>query len=286
MKTLNFVTLALVSVLSTALVSGQVDPEKLPAEAYRRNPDLKLYFAYPEGKKGTGEKLPTIVFFFGGGWNTGSVVAFAHQAEYFSKKGMLVVLADYRIKSKHGTTPFDAVQDAKSAMRYVKANAARLGVDTDRLAAGGGSAGGHLAACTAFCPGNNSPEDDLSISPVPKALVLFNPVVDFSFLRDREEVKQAGIDIFAISPYHHIAPGAPPTLIMHGTNDTTVPVSTVVAFDKKMAETGNKCVLKLYEGYGHGFFNIRNNNATAYHLTIKDVDEFLTTLGYISTPKK
>jgi acetyl esterase/lipase len=282
MKTLNYFALTLLSALFTVQVaSGQVDPEKLPAEVYRYNPDLKLYFAYPEGKQGMGEKLPTIVFFFGGGWTNGSVVAFARQAEYFSQKGMLVVLADYRIKSKHQTTPLDAVQDAKSAMRYVKANAGRLGVDTTRLAAGGGSAGGHLAACTAFSPKVNSPADDLSISPIPKALVLYNPVVIFPHTPERGEGMTEN-ELISISPYHHIFPDAPPTLIMHGTNDTTVPASTVETFDKKMAETGNKCVLKLYEGYGHGFFNYRENNPTAYHLTIKDVEEFLASLGYIS----
>ena len=275
--------LTLVSVLLTAQVSGQVDPEKLPAEVYRHNPDLKLYFAYPEGKQGTGEKMPTIVFFFGGGWTSGSVVAFARQAEYFSQKGMLVVLADYRIKNKHGTTPFDAVQDAKSVMRYVKANADRLGVDITRLAAGGGSAGGHLAACTAFCPSNDSPEDDLSISPIPRALVLYNPVVDFLYYRNKWDNSFTEETYRNISPYHHIAKGAPPTLIMHGTDDQTVPVSTVEAFSKKMTEMGNRCVLKLYEGYGHGFFNYRVNNPTPYNLTAKDVEEFLVSLGYITS---
>ena len=281
MKVMKNLALTIFFVLSIAQTSGQVDPGKLPAEVYRHDPDLKLYFAYPEGKQDTGEKLPTIVFFFGGGWRTGSVNAFARQAEHFSRRGMLVVLADYRINSKHQTTPFDAVQDAKSAMRYVKAHADRLRVDTTRLAAGGGSAGGHLAACTAFCPGNDSPDDDLSISPVPKALVLYNPVVDFSLFQNRLENMQIGDRHLTISPYHHIVKGAPPTLIMHGTDDATVPAWTVEAFSKKMTEMDNYCVLKLYEGYGHGFFNYRDNNPTPYNLTIKDADDFLTSLGFI-----
>ena len=118
MKVLKFLALTLIFVLSVTQLSGQVDPEKLPAEVYRHNPDLKLYFAYPEGKQG---KLPTIVFFFGGGWRTGSVTAFARQAEYFSRRGMPVALADYRISSKHrGAMSFDAVQDAESAMCYAR----------------------------------------------------------------------------------------------------------------------------------------------------------------------
>ena len=257
------------------------NPEELPAEVYRHDPDLKLYFSYPNNKQATGEKLPAIVFFFGGGWTGGSVQHFARQAEYFSQKGMLAVLADYRIQNKHQTTPYDAVQDAKSAIRYLKVNADRLGVDTTRLAAGGGSAGGHLAACTAFCPGNDAPEDDLSISPVPKALVLYNPIVNTTpvqFWGDR-----MGENYMTISPYHHIYRGAPPTLILHGTEDEIVPPSTVEAFCKKMTETGNHCILKLYQGYGHAFFNYSETDPTPYHLTLNDVDEFLTSLGYIKS---
>ena len=66
--------------------------------------------------------------------------------------------------------------DAKSALRYVRAHATELGIDPQRIAAAGGSAGGHLAAFTALVDGLDDPQDDLAVSCKPNALVLFNPV--------------------------------------------------------------------------------------------------------------
>ena len=92
---------------------------------------------------------------------------------------MVAVRADYRVKSRHGVTPKECVEDAKSAVRWIHQNAATLGVDPSRIVAAGGSAGGHIAACTALAPGLDAPDEDLSISSKPNALVLFNPVLRF-----------------------------------------------------------------------------------------------------------
>ena len=145
---------------------------------YLDYPTGKLYIYHSEGKKK--HNNPAIVFFFGGGWNSGSPKQFEPQAKYLAKYGMSVVLADYRTKNNAGTTPKEALMDAKSAMRFLKINAISLGIDPEKILAGGGSAGGHLAAATAFCGNINHPKDDLSVSSVPKALILFNPVIDNS----------------------------------------------------------------------------------------------------------
>ena len=68
--------------------------------------------------------------------------------------------------------------DAKSAMRYVYKNAAALGIDASKIAAGGISAGGHLAAATAFSKGFDDPADDLQVNCKPSALALIVPVID------------------------------------------------------------------------------------------------------------
>ena len=136
-------------------------------------------------------------------------------------------------KNRHGTSPFESVKDARSAIRFLKKNGHRFGIDTSRIVASGGSAGGHLAACTALIDEVNEPSDDFSFSPVPYALVLFNPVVDtgkrgygFEKVKGRE---------FEISPVHHITEGVPPTLIMHGKDDKTVPYENVVRFSHETA---------------------------------------------------
>jgi acetyl esterase len=105
---------------------------------------LKMNVDFPPGWKKT-DTRPVIVFFFGGGWNGGSVNAFARQAEYFSSRGLVCARADYRIKNKDGVTPDKCVEDARSAIRWVRANSAELGIDPQKLITAGGSAGGHLA---------------------------------------------------------------------------------------------------------------------------------------------
>src|SRR5690606_36825431 len=121
-----------------------------------------------------------IVFFFGGAWTMGTVEQFVPQATHLAARGMVAIVADYRVFGRHGTSAFEAIADARSAIRWVRGHAQELGIDPDRIAAGGGSAGGHLAASTALLDGPDDPGDDLRVSARPSALVLFNPAVDTS----------------------------------------------------------------------------------------------------------
>lgn len=225
-----------------------------------------------------GMQLPAIVFFFGGGWVGGTPDHFRLQSEYFASRGMLAVCPDYRTKNKHGTSPFESVKDARSAMRFLKMNGHRFGIDTLRIVASGGSAGGHLAACTALIDEVNESTDDLSFSPVPYALVLFNPVVDtgrrgygFEKVKGRE---------FEISPVHHISEGVPPTLIMHGKDDKTVPYENVVRFSHAMKQQGNKCILKGYKKQGHGFFNY-SRKPEYFKKTLRETESFLDAMNLL-----
>ena len=109
---------------------------------------LFLHVYNPDGHKDSDRK-PAIVFFFGGGWNGGTPKQFEPHCQYLSQRGMVAITAEYRVKSRNKTTPFECVKDGKSAIRWVRANANKLGVDPSRIAAGGGSAGGHVAAAVA-----------------------------------------------------------------------------------------------------------------------------------------
>lgn len=217
-------------------------------------------------------KLPAIVFFFGGGWVSGNPSHFELQAEYLATRGIVAFCPDYRTMSRFSTTPFESVMDAKSAIRYLKIHADELGIDAKKIVASGGSAGGHLAACTAVIENINESTDDLTVSSIPMALVLFNPVVDTGKKGYGQE-KMGGRE-FELSPVHHITANVPSTLIMHGKDDKTVPYENVVRFNYLMKQQGNKCVLVGYKKQGHGFFNY-NKSPKHFKKTLSKTEDFL-----------
>ena len=194
---------------------------------------------------------------------------------------MVGIVADYRVKSRQATTPFDCVEDGKSAIRWLRANADRLAIDPRRLAAGGGSAGGHVAAATATVPGLDAKSDNLKINCRPNALLLFNPVYDngpggYGHSRVRDRFRE-------ISPFHNIGKGMPPTIVFLGTRDKLVPVKTAHAFRKMMQQVGSRSELFLYENQPHGFFN-RRQSPKHFLATVTEMDRFLASLGYIQGP--
>lgn len=217
-------------------------------------------------------KLPAIVFFFGGGWVGGDPSQFRLQAEYMATRGIIAFCADYRTKSRHSTSPFESVMDAKSAIRYLKIHGDKLGIDIHKIVASGGSAGGHLAACTAVIENVNEITDDVSVSSVPMLLVLFNPVVDTGKKGYGQE-KLAGRE-FELSPVHHITSRVPETLIMHGKDDTIVPYENIHRFNYLMKQQGNKCTLEGYKKQGHGFFNY-NRSPKYFKKTLTRTESFL-----------
>ncbi|MFT7070625.1 MAG: acetyl esterase/lipase [Spirosomataceae bacterium] len=229
-----------------------------------------------------GVKYPAIVFFFGGGWNSGDRQHFIHHAKYFSQRGIVCFLADYRTKNNSQTTPFESVRDAKSAMRFIRKNAANFNVDPTKIITAGGSAGGHLAAATAFITDYNETTDDLNVSPIPNALVLYNPVIDngpggYGYERVGDAYKQ-------FSPLHNIQKNAPPTIFFLGTQDALIPTETAEYYAKIMEKVGNRCDLKLYGGQIHGFFNYQN--IEYYKMTVSATDKFLQSLGYLTENPK
>jgi acetyl esterase/lipase len=245
---------------------------------YKEINDTKLLMEvhYPE-KIDSSKAYPAMVFFFGGGWVGGDISQFINQAKHFSKRGVVCFLVDYRTKNKNNTTPFECVKDAKSAIRFIRKKASYFRVDTTKIIASGGSAGGHLAAATALIDIYNEATDDLSISCIPNALVLFNPVIDngpggYGFEKIKDAYK-------TFSPLHNIKKGAPPTIIFLGTNDKHIPVETVAYYKKVMEKVGSRCDSKLYEGQSHGFFNYKH--LENYKKTVMEADAFLVSLGYL-----
>lgn len=237
---------------------------------------LFLYIFNPKNHQPSDER-PVAIFFFGGAWNGGTPTQFEHHCRYLSARGMVAIVADYRVKSRHGTTPKECVMDGKSAIRWIRSNAGKLGIDANRIAAGGGSAGGHIAAATGTVVGLEQPKENLRISSQPNALLLFNPVYDngpngYGHSRVKDVYPQ-------ISPIDNIKKDTPPTIVFLGTNDSLVPVETAKDYKRRMEIAGRRCDLHLYDGQPHGFFNYGNQK---YYLdTVEKMDKFLVSLKYI-----
>lgn len=248
-------------------------------EVYKEVGDFALTMNIFEPTNKSNSPRAAIVFFFGGGWVGGDPKQFYPHCRHLAEQGMVAMSAEYRIRSKHETTPFECVKDGKSAVRWIRQNAVRLGIDPNRIAAGGGSAGGHVAAATGTVTGLDE-DSDQSISARPNALVLFNPVYDNGpDGYGHERVKDRYRDI---SPMHNISEDMPPAIVFLGTKDKLIPVATAETFKRRMFEVGVLSELELYPEQGHGFFNHGRSENRFYNQTVAKMDEFLKTLGFLA----
>lgn len=287
---LNVVALVLVSLYvglnGACAAEVNYDPDKRMTYKTADGVELKLHFFDPEGLKPS-DRRAAIVFFFGGGWNGGTPKQFYEQARVLADRGMVAISAEYRIKKRHKTTPFECVKDGKSAVRWIRQHASELGVDPSRIVASGGSAGGHVAACTGVIKGLDEAGEDLAVSSIPNAMILFNPVLDTTAkgygLKSVGKSRQT-----EISPCHHVGAGIVPTLVFHGTADTTVPFENAERFTRLMKEAGNVCHLERSHGNGHGSFNgihfrPKTKDLGPYNHSIKASVSFLELHGFLDS---
>ena len=274
--------LALVYAFTACGKTEKLNFEGATTEVYKKasGDELYIYIFAPEGHDPEKDKRPAAVFFFGGGWNGGTPTQFEQHSRYLASRGMVAAVADYRVKSRQKTSPKECVADGKSAVRYLRKHAKRLGIDPDRIAAGGGSAGGHVATATGTLPKLDDPADDASISSKSNALLLFNPVYDNGpdggWAHDR--VKAYWEDI---SPAHNIDAETPPAIVFLGEKDPLIPVSTAERFQKKMQDAGVESQLHTYPGQPHGFFNEAKGGREIFLDTLRKTDAFLVKLGYL-----
>ncbi|MCX8038808.1 MAG: alpha/beta hydrolase [Candidatus Sumerlaeia bacterium] len=250
---------------------------------YKKTPqgELKLIVTFPTEWK-PGDQRPGVVFFSGGAWANSLINQFKDRAEYFAGRGMIAARADYRAFRSHGTGPDKAVEDARSAMRWMRAHAAELGLDPNRLAAGGSSAGGHLAACTAVAVAPDDPNDDLRISCAPNALLMVNCVADFKGMDESEKFRQrvpGGAAMAArLSPARHLSPQWPPTLVLDGDQDRWFDLAKTVV--DKLAAHGVHAELWIAPGEGHPFSNF----SPWREASMAKMDEFLAAMGWLKGP--
>jgi acetyl esterase len=258
--------------------TGTEDPScKTPPDSviYKHTPqgDLKLYFHYP-GDWNPSDRKPVIVFFFGGGWAGGNIKQFLPQAEYLSGRGIIAVRADYRIRNRHGTTPDKCVEDGKSAVRWIRQNAALIGGDPDRIVSSGGSAGGHVAVCTYVVEGLEAEDEDLSISSRPNLLILYNPVMDLTGERFSNRFGSEEMAL-RISPNQHLSLSVPPMIMFFGSDDPLI--KPAIQTLDRCRDLGLDARLWIADGVSHAFFN----RSPWLESTIFLSDKFLVEMGYL-----
>jgi acetyl esterase/lipase len=264
------------------------------------NEEVKLFYIQPVDKKPV-KNRPAIVWIHGGGWTGGITETFFPHARYFASRGAVGFCIHYRlVKADGSVTLADCLADCKSAIRYIREHAEELGIDPDKIIVAGDSAGGHLASCLGTVDGFDSPTDNLTISAVPNAMVLYNPLSDFTtspFINriiggaalDKRPTPESQIPnpgqlelARQLSPLYNVRKNQPTTLVLHGTDDTVILPEQSVRFTEAMKKAGNRCELVLLPDTKHAFVCVKwkaseEEVVNAFRL----MDRFLVRSGYL-----
>lgn len=257
--------------------------------------DLKLDVYLPENNL---KKRPVIVLFHGGGFRAGSrkdpnLVAFSN---YFSSRGWVVFSVDYRLKGDKGTIPtswvtyasnnsttikkpedlyriYPAIRDAKAALRWVVANAEKYNIDTERITVGGSSAGAIIATTL----GISNLEDYTNEIPS-----YMDATLASTHLKDSYSISAIlnlwgsgdGISVLdSIYGYKRFNNKVPPMLIVHGKNDTILPIEK--AEELKKIYKARQVNLSYYPflDFGHGVWEGKRDGKTIAALSLDFIVE-------------
>lgn len=253
-----FFLCAFAALSARAQPAPEITPTELPGTEtfiYREGqPEpRRLFVVKPAGWK-AGDRRPALLFFFGGGWTTGTPASSIFWAKFAAELGIVGIAPDYRTKGRNDVSPLSSVADCRAALHWVQEHAAELGLDPARIAVGGNSAGGHVALWTAITHAPPGSDDKESPRLKPAALILFSTISDTSTDTGYTPMR-FGEHTTALSPVHQLDAKMPPVLAFHGDADKTVPLRQAIALRDKLLASGNTCELHIVPGGGHNFGN-------------------------------
>lgn len=229
--------------------------------------DLRCDVYTPPGVSAeAGSKAPCVILVHGGSWRGGDRTQLRGYGILLGRAGYVCVAPEYRLI---GEAPWPAmIHDVKAAIRWVRASASSLGIDPSRIAIEGNSAGAHLALLTAGTAGVTELEGEGGnpgvSTAVAAAIGIYAPTLFFDPSAGRSkggiplvaliEDPEAGAEAARLaSPVAHVSPSYPPTMLVHGTGDTVVPISATVRMYEELVEAGVPCDLHVYAEQPHAF---------------------------------
>lgn len=297
MRRLTTLLLAVLSVASltaaetnfTRLLAGPAPVERVYRTVGGR--DLRLFIFAPA--EPATKPRAAVVWFHGGAWRGGSPDVFFPHARYFAERGLVSISVEYRLITPEALGVADCVEDARAAFRFVREHAVSLGIDPARIAAGGDSAGGHLAACLATVPGRDAASR-------PDALLLYNPVLDLidgdwvrfvvggPTLNNKAPNRPAPTAAelaraTAVSPVMHVPANLPPTLLVQGEDDRITPPVHAKRFAEAARAAGARCDLQLLPAVAHAFVVPRYKWPEPVVVdAVRRADRFLASLGWLT----
>jgi acetyl esterase/lipase len=221
---------------------------------------LKLDLYKPDT---SGRPLPGLIFIHGGAWKSGNRNICRIYAARYAQRGYVAASISYRLS---GEAPFPAaVQDAKCAVRWMRANADKYGVDHNHICVLGGSAGGHLAMMVGYSWGEKELEgagghEHIS-SRVQAVVNIYGPSdLTVPFMRQADPVQQflankkydQAPELYEkASPISYLGKDDPPTLILHGTLDALVPIGQSDKLAERLKQVGIPFTYDRLEGWPH-----------------------------------
>jgi len=300
---------------NTTTLTKLANPDLLPKEyVYKRvgNLELKLEVFEPCTLL-SGGASPAIVCIHGGGWHVGRKEWFRVHARYFAQRGMVAFSINYRLvnvlqgikDSENPVMLVDAIEDCKSAIRFIRANAVKFGVDPSKVGIMGDSAGAHMAAIIAGADFFDNTNEDLSISSKPDFAILCNGI--YSLLRDDiwnqkmsdtplsateikariglglgNEISNSDVRNYILSPISFCETFKGDCLLLHGTADTVVPIEQSYEFSNRLKKSGVNCKCLSIIGAQHAFV------LPWYHTeekiivdAMRKIDDFLVENSYL-----